>query len=136
MLGGQAMAQGEFFAFSRAQEQAADQAGMTFLDRLGWSGSGLRRLLLRMQEQEMLVVGRQDPYLRTHPLSRDRLEFVTDWVERAGAARGVDGLGMLVEQAAESFFLWRGARPQTAAVLALLAGGPAAGCGSAPAIRQ
>jgi predicted Zn-dependent protease len=88
MLGGQAMAQGELYAFSRAQEQAADQAGMTFLDRLGWSGSGLRRLLGRMQEQELLAVGRQDPYLRTHPLSRDRLEFVSDWVERAGAVRG------------------------------------------------
>ena len=89
-LGGQAMAQGELFAFSRAQEQAADQAGMTYLDRLGWSGSGLRRLLLRMREQEALTVGRQDPYLRTHPLSRDRLEFVTEWVERAAAA-GRDG---------------------------------------------
>ncbi|GAA0599960.1 M48 family metalloprotease [Craurococcus roseus] len=99
MLGGQAMAQGELFAFSRAQEQAADQAGMTFLDRLGWSGSGLRRLLLRMQEQEMLTVGRQDPYLRTHPLSRDRLEFVTDWVERAGAARGDAGLPAGLEAA-------------------------------------
>jgi predicted Zn-dependent protease len=73
---------GELYAFSRAQEQAADQAGMTFLDRLGWSGRGLQRLLGRMQEQEMLAVGRQDPYFRTHPLSRDRLNFVTDWVGR------------------------------------------------------
>lgn len=42
------------------------------------------------------------------------------WADAQGAARCIDGLGMLVEQAAEAFALWRGVRPDTAPVLKAL----------------
>jgi shikimate dehydrogenase len=39
------------------------------------------------------------------------------WMNDHGAQQTADGLGMLVEQAAEAFILWRGVRPETAAVI-------------------
>jgi shikimate dehydrogenase len=54
-----------------------------------------------------MVYGRDTPFLAA---------------ARGAGARACDGLGMLVEQAAESFFIWRGVRPQTRPVLAKLRG--------------
>jgi len=54
-----------------------------------------------------MAYGRETPFLAA--------------AKRAGA-RTSDGLGMLVEQAAESFFVWRGVRPETRPVLAKLRG--------------
>jgi shikimate dehydrogenase len=46
------------------------------------------------------------------------------WALAEGAARTADGLGMLIEQAAESFCLWRGVRPETGPIFRLLRAAP------------
>jgi shikimate dehydrogenase len=43
-----------------------------------------------------------------------------NWASVHGAAKIADGLGMLVEQAAESYFVWQGVRPETRSVIAQL----------------
>ena len=42
------------------------------------------------------------------------------WAASLGVQRYSDGLGMLVEQAAEAFYLWRGVKPLTSSVLSML----------------
>ncbi|MEP6996086.1 MAG: shikimate dehydrogenase [Betaproteobacteria bacterium] len=50
----------------------------------------------------------------------DRTTAFLHWARGEGAQRTADGLGMLIEQAVESFYLWRGVRPDTAPVFRLL----------------
>jgi len=76
ILLGQRVTEGTFFKYTQGQEQVADQYAIKILDRLGISAKGLRALLEKLRGQELLTIGRQDPYLRTHPLTRDRIEAI------------------------------------------------------------
>ncbi|TAN70518.1 MAG: M48 family peptidase [Magnetospirillum sp.] len=83
MMGGQDMAMRSLLAFSRSQEQQADQMAMRFLDDTQESAKGLLEFFEILGDQEILVSARQDPYVRTHPLTRDRVAFVREHVERS-----------------------------------------------------
>ncbi len=80
MLGGESMAQRSFLAFSVTQEASADQAALTFLDRSHQSARGLLQFFEILQQEELLSAAHQDPYLRTHPLTSQRVEYVRNHV--------------------------------------------------------
>ena len=80
MQGGQHIAQRSVLAYSRAQESAADQAGLRFLENIGWSAEGFVEFMSILADQEVLSSSRQDPYVRTHPLTTERVAAL-----RAGA---------------------------------------------------
>jgi shikimate dehydrogenase len=60
----------------------------------------------------------------THAVAYDMMygKTLSPFLMHAAAfdAKTIDGIGMLVEQAAEAFFIWRGARPDTASVIAAM----------------
>ncbi len=74
MMAGQSVAQRQFLAYSRVQESAADQAGANFLADIGVSGEGMIQFFGKLRNQEILAQVRQDPYVRSHPLNRDRMQ--------------------------------------------------------------
>ena len=63
-------------AYTRSQEGAADQAGVTYMERAGYSPEGMLHFMQILQDQQALLTANQDPYLQTHPLTRDRITFL------------------------------------------------------------
>jgi predicted Zn-dependent protease len=90
MMGGAGLAQQSLLQYSVAQESSADQAGLGFLDKTCQSARGLLRFFRILQEEELLSAVRQDPYLRTHPLTRQRMDVVEQHVEHARCSNRPD----------------------------------------------
>lgn len=87
-IGTTSSAQRVFFGHTRAEEASADQSGLRYMAAAGIDPSAAADVLELFRGQEALNVGRQDPYARTHPLSRDRIRAVEGFaVGYAGRAR-------------------------------------------------
>lgn len=75
-IGGQGLASQQFLAHTRANEAAADQGAVNFLRGAGMPPTGILRFMEKLADQELLPSSQQSPYLRTHPLSRYRVNFL------------------------------------------------------------
>lgn len=78
MMAGQQAALGKFLAFTRTQESSADQAAAKYLSAAGVSGKGLIAFFGKLQNQEYrLAIYSKDSYARTHPLSSERVQALS-----------------------------------------------------------
>ena len=82
ILGGQQVAQRQFLAYSREHEAAADAAALKFLETDKQSARGLADFLELLNRKEARSA-RQDEYVRSHPLTPDRIQFVEDQVSKS-----------------------------------------------------
>lgn len=73
ITGGQQLARASFFTYSRAQEASADQTALRLLDATNQSAQGIIDLMNSLADQEILSEANQDPFMRSHPMSRDRV---------------------------------------------------------------
>lgn len=80
LMGGAGVGQRAMLQYSIEQEAKADQAGLGFLDKTKQSAQGLLDFFRILEGEELLSAVRQDPYLRTHPLTRQRIEYVENHV--------------------------------------------------------
>lgn len=92
-LGGQNVATRNFLQYSRTQEGSADAAAMRYLDATQQSAGGLLTFFELLAGQEMLVSARQDPYVRTHPLTQDRIQALQAFVAQSPYSNAPDRPG-------------------------------------------
>lgn len=76
MMGGQDAAQRSLLQYSRTEEGSADQAATKYLDKAGISSKGLLEFFRILKKDEVTKTAEQNPYIRSHPLTAERLSFL------------------------------------------------------------
>lgn len=75
-IGASSSANRRFLSHTRAEESAADSSGLRYMAEAGVDPHAMADVLDQFRGQEALTTSRQDPYVRAHPLTRDRLRAV------------------------------------------------------------
>ncbi len=96
-LGVRGAAQRSFLAYTRGEEAAADQAGVSYMEQVGLDPEASLVVLKIFRGQEVFQAGNVDPYARTHPLSSERLQLLEDRVTSSPARGG---------RAPKEFYYW------------------------------
>ncbi len=84
--GTQSSAFRSFLKHTRAEESSADRSAAGFLRNAGINLQGMVDLHHAFRGQELLTVGQQDPYMQSHPLTRDRIRAAETFLATYGGS--------------------------------------------------
>ncbi|HBM90839.1 MAG TPA: peptidase M48 [Rhodospirillaceae bacterium] len=79
----QSITERNLMSYSRAQESAADSAALRFLDSTEQSSEGFYDFMKKLAGQELIPEDQQSQYVRTHPMSQDRLQNIGHHLENS-----------------------------------------------------
>lgn len=77
---GQNIAARNFLSYSREYENAADTVALTVLKEINISPKGLIEILRRLQAKQKISGDISDPYLLTHPVSEERINYIQTFI--------------------------------------------------------
>lgn len=73
---GSSISERQFLRHTRTQEGSADQAGVRFLQGARLPVTGFLSFMKKLASQELLPESQQSEYVRTHPLTQDRIDYL------------------------------------------------------------
>lgn len=79
---GQNIATRNFLAYSRDYENAADTVALNVLKKIGISPRGLSGILRQLLQKQKISGDIADPYLLTHPVSEERINYVENFIKQ------------------------------------------------------
>jgi predicted Zn-dependent protease len=79
-VGAAAAGQTAALAYSREDEAEADQVGLEYLNRAGYSAEGLLLVLKKMRGKQWFGSNQIPTYLQTHPASESRMANINRWL--------------------------------------------------------
>lgn len=82
-IGGNSIAERRFLSTARTFESSADQAAIQSMDKAQMNPTGLLTFLEKLSGEELIPASQQSEYVRTHPLTRNRINTMENAVEKS-----------------------------------------------------
>lgn len=87
MIGSQSSAIGQFLTYRQTEESSADRTAVDIMKKLGYSMQGFTNIMKNLRRLELLNDESENSYLRTHPMTQNRIRDLDRFTQNAPAVK-------------------------------------------------